>query len=49
MKKHKLHTIVHNEMVLVEIRKYMYGLSQSSQLTYKKIVQHLKNGGYVSS
>ena len=40
MNEYKLEDIVHNGMVLDEIRKGMYGLPQADQLSYNKLVQH---------
>ena len=44
MEKYTLHDLVHNIMVLGEIRKGMYGLAQAGQLAYDKLVQHLSRG-----
>ena len=45
MHEYKLNGIVHNGMVLGEIRKGMYGLPQASQLAYNKLVQNFQTGG----
>jgi len=47
MEEYKLKDLVHNGMVLSEIRKGMYGLSQAGRLAYNKLVAHLAEGGYV--
>ena len=46
MDEYKLHNLVHNGMVLAEIRKGMYGLPQAGRLAYDKSVAHLKEGWY---
>ena len=47
MEEYKLHNLVHNGMVLGEIRKGMYGLPQVGSLVYDKLAARLANGGYL--
>ena len=47
MEEYKLHNLVHNGMVLGEIRKEMYGLPQAGRLAYDKLVAHLYKGCYL--
>ena len=49
MNEYKLKNIVHNFIVLGEIRKFMYGLLQAGRLAYNKFVQRLKTDGYTPS
>ena len=44
---YKLKDLVHNQKVLVEIRKWMYGLPQVRQLAYEKLLTHLELGWYI--
>ena len=47
IEEYKLHNLVHNGMVLGEIRKGMYDLPQAGRLAYEKSVTHLAEGGYI--
>ena len=47
MEEYKLKNLVHNGMVLSNIRKGMYGLLQAGSLAYNKLVAYLAEGGYV--
>ncbi len=46
MDAYKLHDLVHNGKVLVEIRKGMYGLSQAGRIAYDNLVKNLAPHGY---
>ena len=46
-KEYKLNDLVQNNKVLVKIRKGLYGLPQVGQMSYEKLVTHLKHGDYI--
>ena len=46
MKQYKLADLVHNNSVLVEIRKGMYGLPQAGKIAQDRLVKHLSHFGY---
>ena len=47
MAQYKLEDLVHDDHVLVEIRKGMYGLSQAGKIAHDRLVKHIKKDGYV--
>ena len=44
--KHKLEALMHNDSILVEISKGIYGLPQAGKLAQDQLVAHLKTYGY---
>ena len=49
MTKHNLHTYVHNNAVLFEVNKGMYGLPQAGLLAQQRLISHLNKHGYLQT
>jgi hypothetical protein len=47
MDEYGLHSLVHNDAVLFEINKCMYGLPQAGLLSQQRLVAHLAEHGYM--
>lgn len=49
MKKHNLHSLVHNGGVIMKLNKGIYGLKQAGRLAQQRLIKHLAAHGYTQT